>query len=186
MDCDPPEYRHLLGDGDAGQLVPERQLATGQQQDPALDRLVDGVQTVTEDGAEQGDLGPGPGQRHDVQGVPCGLRQPGRTGEDGVAHRRRDRSRAGGEHLGDEERVAPGPAVQVVRVDAGPVARQLADRRGRERAQVEPPGAGSRRRVAQHAAQQVVGADVLRPVGDQDQRSTGVDPAGQVQQEVEG
>ena len=129
MDGDPPEHRHLLGDGDPGQLVPERQLATGQQQDPALDRLVDGVQAVAEDGAEQGDLGPGPGQRHDVQGVPGGLRQPGRTGEDGVAHRRRDRRRAGGEHLGDEERVAPGPAVQVVRVDAGPVARQLADRR---------------------------------------------------------
>ena len=129
MQGDPLEHRDLLGDGDPGQLVPERQLAAGQQQDPAFDRLVDGSQAVAEDGADQGDVGTGPGQRHDVQGVPGRLRQPGRTGQDGVAHRGRHRGRAGGEHLGDEERVASGPAVQVGRVEAGSGRRELPDRR---------------------------------------------------------
>ena len=157
-----------------------------------MQRLVEGVHAVPEDGLQHLDLRPRPGQRDHLHGLTGGLGQPGDPGQHRVPDRRRHPRRARRQHLGDEERVAPGDPVELVgvgrrpgRVATGVVLHQGAHGLRRQRRQVHPTSPGHRRGVPDDGAQRMGRRHLVRPVRDQDQRAAAVDPAGQVSHEIQ-
>jgi hypothetical protein len=148
----PPARRDLGLDGQPRQLVPERHRlavhAGHPGQDALVERLVGGVDQ----------LGIGrPGHDGEPrQQLTGGIAQHRGAGEHRVAHRRGDRRRGRGEHLGDVERVAAGARVQVVAVDAVRLG-QLADGLDAERREPDARDIGRGRQLAEHDAQRVVG-----------------------------
>ena len=96
----------------AGQLMTEGEpIASGPQQAPS-DALIHFVEDRTGNSEQELRLERGADHRGEIEDRPRLGREPGRTGEDGVADRGRDCLILSGEDLGQEERIAPGESVQ--------------------------------------------------------------------------
>ena len=131
------------------------------------------------------DARPGWAPRPAAPAAPC---RPGRAGRAGPAPRRRTVAGSvgpGGQHLGDEERVAAGRArqhgagVHAVAAASSPTAA------GRQRPQRQPPHR-RRGRPASDQAQSGAGAQLVVAVGEHQHARQLRDPPGQVAQHVQG
>ena len=133
---------------------------------------------------QQPQLGPGRDHRdlpHDLLGV---RRQAGQAGQHQVADGHGDAGVAGGQDLGDQQRVPAGQLPQPGGGAAGPPG-QLGH--GRLRQRLRPDAVhhplGQR---PQDPAERVVGADLVVAVGDEQQRPGALHPPPQEHQQVEG
>ena len=146
---------------EARELVPEAHGGSGLHERAARQGRLERRGVIRHEGVEHVE---GHGAGHDGDGVdecPGVRRQAARAGEDGVPHGRRQIHLAG-QRLGDEERVAAGAAVQLLRVEPvrggelgapqRPTARRPrcaappARSRGRRAARAGPAGRRARRR----------------------------------------
>ena len=101
-----------------------------------------------------------------------------RTGEHRIAHRRRRQLAAGGDRLGDEERVAAGDGVQLV----GAALRPAPATASRESGGTCTRRTAVGRERAEHAVQRVVGDQLVVAEREHDQRGQLLDPAPQERQ----
>jgi len=156
----PPAGRQRLLDRQPGQLVPERHPAGQLLEHPRLHALVEVA------GRGTGRLGQQPGRhrrgddRGGIQHLPCWRGQPGRPRQHRVEDGDRDLLAAGGQDLGDEERVPAGRLVQPIVVDpagADQGGHRLAGQRLQPEAAHEP-GAGE---IAEGDAQGMGRADLV-------------------------
>ena len=129
----------------AGDLVPEGEPGSAGvgHEHPVVDALVQRLGRLCGDLADQPERRAGSEDRGGTQDVSCGRREGDQAGQHGVAHRRGRVHRAGGQYLGDEERVPTRPSVERVGVEPGPRGlHQVRDRVGTERGQVHPVDGG--------------------------------------------
>ena len=138
---EPACRRHRILDGGAGDLVTECDDLVVRRDEPTREALVDVAGAVVEDGLEQPGLGARQSERDRLEHLERLLGETGGASEDGVPHGRGHSRLAGGEHLGDEERVPARPRVQVRGVDLVSD-RELTDGGGRERFQRERSTSG--------------------------------------------
>jgi hypothetical protein len=125
---------------------------------------------------EQGMLDGRPDDRSCLErGAALGC-QPRCASEDGVPDRGRNLRRRSRDHLGDEERIATGSAVELGSVELGPGG-QLPDGLGGQRVERHAPDGRRRRKVADDHAQRVEAADLVVPVGPDDHRPGGLHAA---------
>jgi hypothetical protein len=164
------------------QLVAERDGVRSNLQHPEPLGLGDGPE-VRAQRAQQCRFDPGRDHGELLDGLPGGSAQTVHAGQDGVDDRARHRVVRRRERLRDEERVARGGLVQAPRVDGGGGG-QLRDGVLGEPIQGQPPH-GPTAQSAEDALQGVLSADIVGPVGEQDQRRQVVDPATDVTQQVE-
>jgi hypothetical protein len=88
------------------------------------------------------------------------------------------------QRLDDEERVAGGLAVELVRVD-GVWFGELRDRGGRKRSELEPRDRLARRQLADHEPKRMRPVELVVPVGGDDQGRNPLHSAGEQPQHVE-
>jgi hypothetical protein len=105
------------------------------------------------------------------------------AGEHRVTHSGRDPPAAGGEHLGDEERIAVGDAVELIR------RRRRAAARGSplRLAEAAPPRVARSRpgsELPEEDPERVAAVELVVAVAGQDQRGSGLDPASKQSQNV--
>ena len=112
MQADTPVGRELILDRRARDLMPERDRVAVRSQHSRRQARLELRQLVERDPLEQPDLRPRPRDRHGLEQPPRGHGQARRAGEHGVADAAGRADAAAREHLGHEERVAPGPSVQ--------------------------------------------------------------------------
>ena len=133
---------------------------------------------------EQPGLHLGADERGGVERGAAGRRQARGAGQHGVAHSGRDAGLAAGQHLGDEERVAAGLAMQrggVERAAGG----ERRHRGGRERQQRDAAHRLRRREVAQDDAQRVARTQLVVAVGQHQQRGHLANPPAEELDQVE-
>ena len=186
---DPAQRRHLLGDGESRQLVTEHQGVaerSGGRPGRAPRRAPSHCPGATWATRESSARGPARATTSRLS------RAAGRAARSGPERRRgrcAGRRAAGGDDLGDVERVSSGDVVQVVGVRSARSSGRLdqAAYGGRESAG-SGRSAGRRRRWRRRRSATRSGwvpADVLGAVGDQDQGAEPVHAAGQVADQVE-
>jgi hypothetical protein len=131
---------------------------------------------------QQRRLHPRAGQRRVLEELPRAGVQAGDPREHRLPRGHRQRSAAGGEHLGDEERVAAGEAEQLVRGDRRGRGERV-DGRLRQREQGQATRRPQGGEEAEHHPQRVVRGQALVPErGDQQQRQAAQPPAEEAQQ----
>ena len=193
MDRDPAKGRHLVGDGQPGQLVPEVHLVSAISSSPRSSGSSISASPSPRTASSNSNLRPRAGERHDRHHLLRGRGQPGRPGEHGVANRLGNFCGAGRERLGDEERIAPGHPIETLDIRGGRVGMgsrvvlgQRPDRRARQRRQVESPRSRRRSRVPEHDPERMAGRRLLGPIGHQHQRMAAVHATTQVPNEIQG
>ena len=179
----PRERRQAALDRPPRQLVAEAQVVRGDLEHPGELGLRERVDAVAEQLA--GELEGDP-RRHDrelLERLAAVRAQAANPGEHGLDDRGGDDVGRGGQHLGDEERVAAGDAVHGAGVGAG-ARGQPPHRRARQRRQRQPvhraPGQG-----AQQALQRVRRAELVVAEGQDEHRGDRLDPPRQVAEHVE-
>ena len=108
----------------------------------------------------------------------CRAAEPRDPGHHRIAHRRRDLLTAGGEHLGDEERIAAGHPVQLAPRPAL-TGGQRRHRIPRERREANPLDSPLRRQITQHDPQRVRRLELIVAVRRDDQRGDRLETAGE-------
>ena len=139
MQRHPQVGRERLLDGHAREVVPEGDTGARRPEHAARQALLEVAGGVAGERLEQRQLD---GPAHDRGGVeqpPRRRAQRRDAGEHGIAHRRGQLEAAGGERLGDEERVAGRAPVQLGGVDAVRLG-QLGDGLLRQRLEPQPIG----------------------------------------------
>lgn len=111
----PPGRRDGALDGEARELVPEREPGALLVQDPGRPALLEGVQRLRRDEIEQAQVGPAGHDRDGVEQAPRRRGEAARPCEHRLPHGGRQ-APAGGEHLGHVERVASRPRVELAGV----------------------------------------------------------------------
>ena len=159
--------RQRLLDRHARELVAEaHRVAARRAASPSARHSSSASELVGRERLEQPRARPATARSRRPRAAPAPAR-PSRAsaGQHGVAHGRRDRLAGGGQHLGDEERVAAGPRVQRVGVEA----------RSRRAAPTAPADSGgsaacdrapSARQLAEHDPQRMRAIDLVVAVGD--------------------
>jgi hypothetical protein len=169
-------------DGKAGQLVAEAEQVAVIDEDRRSNRLVDRPVRDPER-PQQCAFHATRLERSELEKVACFCREASGAREDRVAHGQRDGCRGGGEHLGDVERIAPGDAVQLTRIDVVPVS-QLPHCVGGEG--LDGPALQVRRgQVTEHATERMRRVDLVGSQRAQDQRRRVGDAPSDEAQEVE-
>lgn len=148
VQVDPAPDRDLTDHGQPCQLVAEGQGAVDLSQQPAVEGLVDRGEPLRQQVHQESGLRPGSGEGDDLERELSGLVEPGNPCQHRVADGRGQQRRAGREHLGHEECVAPGDVVQLrgvldrcLRVLAGVQRDQGRDAGRRQRGQVDAASA---------------------------------------------
>ena len=145
--------RHDLFDRAARDLVPERNRVARRDEHARRQALVEAGRVPVDECLEQAELR---AWGDDGDGVEDRLRSPcegSRTRKHGVADRRGQLRAAGGDHLGDEERIATRLAVQRCRVG---LACEQCDRVGGERSKAQADDASARGQLAEDDTQWMV------------------------------
>ncbi len=101
--------------------------------------------------------------------------------EDRVTDAVRNPVAAGGEHLGDEERIAVRQAMKLDGIEVGARRERSHALHGQRLDQDPPTGV----HVAQEDPQRMAGADLVVPVGGEKERGSAVDASSEVEQQVE-
>ena len=189
---DAPEGRHLLGDRQSGQLVPEVHLFAAHQEQSALQRFVDLGQSVAEYCFEQGQLRSRADERHDLQDLLCSFGQPSRPGEHSVANRGGHLSGFGRQRFGDKERIPASDSVEMLdigrrtlRMRSGVLLGESPDRSARQWWQVESPGPSRGGGIAEHDAERMAWRRVLGPIGHEHQCIAAVHASAQMTNEIQ-
>ena len=138
---------------------------------------------------QQPRTGVGPADRRGVDGVAGGPRQPGQSAPHRLANAARQRGlsqrvRAGGEDLGDKERVAAGEPVQLIGVDPA-TGGQLRDRVAAERGQLDPSQRFNSRQVAPRHRHRMLRTDLIVAGGHHQQHRKRSRPPRQELQQVQ-
>ena len=182
----PAVRRQRLLDRHPRQLVAEGDAVGRRGQHPRAEALVEaGELVLAGQRVEQPQLrvGLGHGDRAEQR---RGRRAQARgAGQDRVADRRRDVAIATGQHLGQEERVARRPAVELPRVDAVRLG-ELRDGIEREPRQLAAGDPLRRGQLAEHDPQGVAKLELVVAIGGDDQRRRRVHLAREESQDVEG
>ena len=137
MERDPPVGKQGVLDRDPRDLVPEGDAVTLGAEHAGAQACLEVLEVAGGDRLEQPELRARRDDRGRLEERPGTVRQPRRAGEHRLAHARRERGAARGERLGDVERVAARPAVQLGRIDAVRPGQAL-DRTRRERLEPDP------------------------------------------------
>jgi hypothetical protein len=146
MERDSTLGRQRLLDREPGKLVPETNVVLAGNQHPRGEAFVEAAGAVPDERVEQPQGRP---RRRDGDCVERGSSGPGQSRgarEHCVLDRRRNRVVARREHLGDEERVSAGQAVELRRVDSCRL-RQLGHGLGRKRLHDHAAGRRDRRAI---------------------------------------
>ena len=175
--------RQRLLDGDAGDLVAERDGAARRAQHPGGEALLEVAELAACQLLQQPELGPRRRDRNRVEQRAGARAETGGARQHGVADAVGHRGAARRERLGDEERVAGRAAVELLRVDAVQT-RERGDRPRRQRREREP-GQRRLRQLAERDAQRVVALELVVAVGDRDERRHRRDPACEQAEQVE-
>jgi hypothetical protein len=174
--------RQRLRHGAARQLVPESDGVRADLQHPESLGLGDGPEVGAEH-AQQRRVDPRRDDRELLDDLPRRGAQPVHPRLHGVDDGARHRLVRRGERLGDEERVSRGGPVQPAGVDRGPGG-QLRHGVAGQPVQWQPLD-GAAAEAAEHALQRVLAPDLVRAIGEQQQRGQVADPAADVAQQVE-
>ena len=113
--------------GESGDLMTKPQPRAVADEQPGRHELIDDRRRTGRDRLQQPQLDPGADQRRDVKN---GARLPAQAHDPGqhrIPSRGRNRTHAGPDHLGDEERVSGGEAVELARIEPAS-SRKHADR----------------------------------------------------------
>lgn len=156
-----------------GELVPERHRIGLRGDHPRRQALLEVTELGGGERLEEPDFGLRRRDGDRLEEQPRGLRKVRDPREHRVAHGARYLAGAGREHLGDEERVAPRLAVQVVGVD--PV--RLGEGRdgiGGERRYLEPADRAGGRELAEDEGQRVGAIELVVAVAGEDERGNGL------------
>ena len=184
MERHPAMGRQRLLDGQARQLVAERD-AVGLRGDHARGQaLLQMVELVGRERLQEPDLGLRRRDRDRLEQAARGLGQARDPRQDRVAHRGRDHARPRREHLGHVEGVAVRPAVQVRGVDPVRLG-ELADGRRRQRRDRDPRHRPRGRQLAQDERQRVRAVELVVAIAGEHERGDRVDLARQQAQHVE-
>ena len=142
-----------------------------------VDRLVD-------ESGHQPELGPLRDDGDRVEHRPPGFAQARRPGEHRLADGVGNALLGCGERLGHEEGIACGPVPELLGIDAVGL-REPSDGGGRERAELDPVDAGTRRELAEHGAQGVLAVHAVMAVARDDDRGDRLDAPHQQPQRIE-
>ena len=163
MQADPAIRRQRLLQCQPRQLVPEGDAALSGDDHPRGDALLEMLDLVWGKRVQQRDVGVRRRDGNRLEEPLRGRRQPRGTSEHRVADGRRHRQDAGRENLGDEEGVAAGLPVELLRVEA--VRRcELSNGflgKGRE---PEPRDIRNGRELAEHERQRMRALELVVPV----------------------
>ena len=168
----------------ARQLVPEAQLALDLLEQAGGQARVDRGVARPEAG-EQAGPDDAPDDAGRLDGAPRLVVEAREARGDRVADARGQTPTAGRHHLGHEEGVPGGEAVELLGVDVEPFG-QPRDRRARQRRDLQAGDARRGREVAEDDAQRVPRADLVVAVRREDQRARPPDPAAEEAEQVEG
>ena len=124
--------RDRLLDHLAGELVAEGDTGCVGYEHPAVDAFVEVLDRISSNQTDHTQVG----RLRDCHGLQQGPGSPTETGgsrEYRIPHRRWDLMRAGGQHLGDEERVSAGSPIKLHRIHFGRASASSATARGESR-----------------------------------------------------
>ena len=184
MDRPAPRRGGHVDRGQTRELVAERDAALVDRDETRRQAVLDPVEAVPGDRVEEPGLGT---RRHEGDRLEQveGRAVEARTArEDGVSDCRGHPGVARGEDLGDEERIAFGRPVQLVRVDVVPQC-ELSDRVARQWWEREPIDGGRGREVAEQDLHRVRARQPVVAEGGNHERRHVLDPPGEETQHVE-
>ena len=184
VQVDPPVGCDRFFDGAPGELVPERHTCRFGREHARRQALVETVDRRAGECLEQPELGLRRDDRHGLEELSRGRAASRRPGAGRVSHRVRSLLGMRSQRLDDEERVAGGLAVELVRVDRVWFG-ELRDRRGRKRSELEPRDRLARSQLADHEPKRMRPVQLVVPVGGDDQGRNLLHSAGEQPQHVE-
>jgi hypothetical protein len=150
-------------------------------QNAGREALVEPIQGLVDDRLEQGEIGLEADDGCRVEDRARPKVESCRAGQHRVPHARRHARSAGGQHLGDEERIASRLPVELVDVDTGSLGELVHAALG-QRGQCDSP---SRLDVAKDEPQWVLWADLVVAVRRDHERRRSLEPATEVAEEIE-
>ena len=135
--------------GDSRQVVPERDPALCGRQHPGGEAVVHPLHRLRRERLEEPEVSLRRHHCHSLDQCASLRIEPGGAGEHSVPHSGRDLLGTGGQHLGHEERVAPGTAVQVRGIDSAWI-RQARHGGRRQRLHLQPMHNRAGGQLAEH------------------------------------
>ena len=111
--------RNRVLDRDTRELVPKANIGLARVEHPRTHALLEHVKQLGSHGLQQPEVGSPRNHGGRLEQPECRTGEPPRASEHRITHRRRNAFPAGGQHLGHEERVAAGDAVEIGRVRVG-------------------------------------------------------------------
>ena len=151
---------------------------------PGVEAVLEPVDAALRERVEQPELGAGLRHRDGLEEGACVVAKPGGPREHGVPDVVGDRRPTGREDLGDEERVAGGLSVELVRVEAGRLG-EPGDGLERERRHDEPLDGASGGEVADEEAKRMRPGQLVVAVRAEDEQPRSVRAARQQPHRVE-
>ena len=167
----------------AREFVPKRHRRAVPRQRPGRQAGLERRIPRAGDGGEQQCIEARSEDGGEVEHLPRGRVEARGARQDRVAQRLRQ-SRSGGENLGDEERVAGGPLVEIGRVEPA-VRGEYSYRRGRQRQERQSTARRRAREIAEHTPQRVTRPDLVVAIGGEHQAARSIETPTEIAQQIE-